>query len=569
MSASTDRPIETGTPGPANPPPAPRRRIWPRVLAIVAAIVVIGLLAAAGGAWWLLATPGGAQFLAGKVRGLLGPGARIERVEGRIGGLMRIGEIEIDQPDLYVRVEDVVLDTAPAPALHGTLEVRRLSARSVEVRTASSAAAAKAPVIFKPPFPVRLQDGRVATLRIGAITPQEKAAQDPAAKRAAREAARAKDLVLHDIVLQGAGDARRWTVTQAAVTSEYGTAHAKGTIGNAKPYALDLQGDAAGSFEEHAYRIAARLGGTLERLEANAEGTVAGTRATARATVEPFAKQPVKSVALDASGVDLAHVKAGLPATRLDVHAALVPEGDDFAGPVRIANAAPGRWDRGALPVTEATTRVSADPSGRVQLSDLRLALAGGGTASGSASAASDGMKADLTLAAVDLSALHSKLQATKLTGSVSVSGDRAAQRFALALEDPRFAVRGNGSLAASRLAIETATVKTGAGAVTAKGTLALDGAKPFRVEGRAEHFDPSALVKTAAGDLNFDFTASGAMGKGGVAGEARVAFAPSRYAGLPLTGHANLAGDARRISAADVHLALGEARIDARGSFG
>jgi translocation and assembly module TamB len=53
------------------------------------------------------------------------------------------------------------------------------------------------------------------------------------------------------------------------------------------------------------------------------------------------------------------------------------------------------------------------------------------------------------------------------------------------------------------------------------------------------------------------------------LSGEARVELAPSRYAGLPASGRIAVAGDASRVSRSDVHLALGEARIDAAGSLG
>jgi translocation and assembly module TamB len=550
---------------PASPPP---RRPWARALAIALLAIVVLVLAVVGIAGWLLGTSGGAQFLASRAGAMLGTGTRIEGVEGRIGGLMRIRAIEIDRPDLYVRVDDVEMDTVALAALHGTLDVRRLAARNVEVRTASSGAAAKAPVIFKPPYPVVLEDGRVGTLRFGAITPGEKAATDPAAKKAAREAARAKDVVLTDLALAGWGDSRRWAIRNAAVTSEYGTAHLKGTIGNASPYRLELDADAAGSVRQRAYRVAAAVRGTLANLEASAKGEVSGAHAQARATLRPFAKQPLESLALDASSLDLASLQAGLPSTRLDVHADLAPQGGGFAGPVRIANTAPGRWDQGALPFTEASGQVAVDPAGSANVGGLQVALAGGGSASGAASVAKEGMKADLHLADVDLAALHGKLQPTKLTGTVSVSGDRAAQRFTVALEDPRFSVEGRGGYGASRLDIETATVRAGAGAVTAKGDASFAGARSFHVEGRAEHFDPSAFVKTAPGDLNFAFTAKGAMA-GGVSGEARVTFSPSRYAGLATTGHVFVSGDAKRISSSDVHLAMGDARLDAHGSFG
>jgi autotransporter translocation and assembly factor TamB len=81
--------------------------MWPRVLAAVVATFAIVVVLAVAVGYWLLATPGGAQFLGGKVASLLGQGARIEGVEGRLGGLLRIHAIEIDRQDLFVHVDDV------------------------------------------------------------------------------------------------------------------------------------------------------------------------------------------------------------------------------------------------------------------------------------------------------------------------------------------------------------------------------------------------------------------------------------------------------------------------------
>ncbi len=553
---------------PAAPPP-PRRRLWPRVLAIVLAVIVILLLAVAAGVYWVLSTPSGAQFVFGKVSGMLGQGARIEGVEGRLGGELRIKTIDIDRPDLYVHVDDVLIETAPLAPLGGRLDVHRLVARNVEVRTASSGAAARVPVSFKPPYPIRLEDGRVGTLRYAAMTPAEKAAKDPAAKRAAREAARSKDLVLRDIVLKGEGDRSRWAISEAAAATEYGQARVKGTLGTTSPFAVAMDGDFAGRLQDRAVHVAAKVRGTLKSLEADAEAELAGTRASARATLEPFATQPVKSVQLDARAVDLAQVRPGLPATRLDVAAKLAPQGKDaFAGPVSIDNAAPGAWDRGRLPFTRAAANARVASDGRVELAQLEVALLGGGAASGNATLAGGRVTARLEVADLDLAALDGALQKTSIGGTLDASGDESSQRFAVALEDPRFGVEGRAVLAAQRLDVETVTVRTGGGAVTAKGGMALSGQRDFRFEGRAEHFDPSAFVKTAAGDLNFAFTATGTAA-GGVSGEARVDIAPSRYAGLPASGHVYVAGNGERIAKGDVHLALGEAHVDARGSFG
>lgn len=549
-------------PPPSAPSPPRRRR---RKLKIAAWIFVVLLLLVAGVAYWIVATPGGAQLVLGRIAGMLGEGTKFEGVEGRLGGRLRIKAIEIDRPDLYVRVEDVDMDTSPP--LRGLLVVHRLHARSVEIRTFSTGAAAAIPVSFKPPYPVRLEDGHIGTLRFGAISKEEKEAKDPAAKRALREASRARDLVLRDIILKGEGDKKEWRIAEAAVASEHGTARIAGTLGNASPFPLDLNGNFAGKLQERAFDVVAKMKGTLNALEANVEGVVAGTRATARATLEPFATPPLKSLDVNARDVDLARLADTLPKTRIAVSARLVPEGKGVAGPVRIENAEPGTWDRGQFPFNVATARVVAGPE-RVDVADLAVSLLGGGSATGRATYRQGSVEADLRVASVDLSALHRELQKTNVTGRVAIAGDRGAQRFDVALKDPRFEVEGRAALANERLEVETARIRTGGGAVVAKGGMALKGRKDFRFEGRAEHFDPSAFVKTAKGDLNFAFVVAGTRGEG-LAGEAKLEIAPSTYAGLPAAGRVNIAGDAKRIAHADVDVMLGEAHLNAKGSFG
>src|SRR3954462_2176750 len=149
---------------------------------LVGAAIVVVLLVGVG--YWIVATPGGAQLVLGRVSGMLGKGARIEGVEGQLGGTLRVKLIVVDRPDFYVRVDDVEMDTAPFGALSGRLLIHKLYARNVEVRTAGAAGAARAPVSFTPPYPVRLEDGRIGTFRHGSISRQ------------------GEDLVLRDIALK-------------------------------------------------------------------------------------------------------------------------------------------------------------------------------------------------------------------------------------------------------------------------------------------------------------------------------------------------------------------------------
>jgi translocation and assembly module TamB len=528
------------------PPPPRRRRRWPW---ITLAVFVALLAVLCAGVYWLVATPGGAQLVFSRVATMLGEGTKFEGVEGQLGGTLRIKAIHIDRPDLYVHIDDVEIDSSPR-FFGGSLIVHRLYARNVEVRTVSSGAAAAVPKSFAPPYAVILEDGRVGTLRLGKKggTPDN-------------------DLVLRDIAVKGEGDKSRWKIDQAAVVTEYGTLKIAGTLGNATPFPLDATGTFAGTFQERAFRIAAKVRGTLKEMVADVDADVGGTRATGNVVLEPFASVLVKTLTVNARDLDLAQVGAQLPHTRLTVEAKLVPDGKAFAGPVRITNAEPGTWDQKRLPFTTATARVVASKE-KVDIHDLAVALLGGGSAAGNATLRGGTVEADLRVADVDLAALQAGLQKTKVTGRVTAAGNHDGQRFDVALKDPRFEIEGRAAIAGERLEVESARIRTGGGSVTAKGGMALAGRKEFRFEGKAEHFDPSAFLKTTKGDLNFTFVTSGSLADG-IAGQAKLDIAPSTYAGLPAAGRVDISGDKRRIASADVDVTLGEARVSAKGSFG
>src|SRR2546423_8506540 len=92
------------------------KRRWLLGLAWTAALGAAVVILAA---WWLIATPGGARLVLDRIALAAGKGARIGGVEGRLGGPLRIGSIEISRPDLDVRIDALAMETEP-------LEWRRL-----------------------------------------------------------------------------------------------------------------------------------------------------------------------------------------------------------------------------------------------------------------------------------------------------------------------------------------------------------------------------------------------------------------------------------------------------------
>jgi translocation and assembly module TamB len=531
----------------------PRRRRW-WLYSLFAVTLVAGLLVL--GVAWLVATPGGARLVLDRVATFLGQGTTLGGVEGSFAGTLRIKSVEVKRPDLFVRIDDLEIERDPASSWWGRAVFRKVHAARVEVRTASSAAAARVPLTFEAPYPLRVEDARAGELRIGAL-----------AKEGALAGA---DLVFSDVRVRGEGDERSWKLEQASASTPWGSVNLSGTLATTAPYTLDLAGDITGERGDLRYKVTARVGGTLERMEAKFEGAERDLELAGTAILEPFKKPALRAATLRTRDLDLRRF-GDLPRTRLTVEANLEPTPNGFAGPVRIVNSDPGPLDRERLPILSAAGRVAwVDQAGeaRVEVADARFDLSGGGAAQGTMRWRPGRLEAQWRVAAMDLAQWHTTLRPTRLTGTISALSEREANRFEVALKEPRFEVQGKAVLAQGRLDVQAVQVKHAGGMVEAKGFVATQDRRDFRFEGRATHFDPAAFAKAASGDLNFDFVASGALSPS-LAGDMRIDLAPSRFAGLPASGNVRLAGDAQRIAAADVKVTLGNSRLEAKGAFG
>src|SRR5215217_4656174 len=126
--------------------PAPRRDSRWLLRALLALLAIV--LVVAGLVTWVFTTPQGARLVLKQAMKVAGDGVRMEGVEGRIGGVLRIKLIEVSRGDIYARVDDFEMDSEPLAPLRGVLVVNRLAARAVELRTASTDATARVPTSF-------------------------------------------------------------------------------------------------------------------------------------------------------------------------------------------------------------------------------------------------------------------------------------------------------------------------------------------------------------------------------------------------------------------------------------
>ncbi|MDP2108396.1 MAG: hypothetical protein Q8J67_05035, partial [Rhodocyclaceae bacterium] len=415
----------------------------------------------------------------------------------------------------------------------GLLEIHRLKAARVELSLADAEPAAP-PAALRLPLAVRVE-----ALEIGILALHDTA--QPAQVRA------------RDLQAAFSSDRTTHRLDALAVTLDAGALTAQGTLAAIAPFALHAEARLVGSGTP-TLSLTAKAGGTLEAITLDVDGQGQNFSIAGQASLRPFAVQPLAALRMTARGLDPRVFVATAPRALLALDVDLAPQDDGaLTGRLRADNAAPAPLDRGGLPFSRAETRLvlhwDASPR-RLRLDGLLLKVGAGGTASGRVDLLwpSDAPwptgDADLKLAQLDPSALHSALRPARLAGRVLMSGDAAAQQATLALVDGAPGKRRLDAQLARRgdtLTLSRLLLAQGAAELTGQGELRLDAERAWRFAGHLRHFDPAAFVAAPQADLNAEFEGSGRLAPQ-LDGRLRFTLGASRLAGEALAGGADLA---------------------------
>jgi translocation and assembly module TamB len=505
------------------------RRIRRPVLLIPTAIV----FALAAAASWLLFSQAGLQRASNWVTWVSDDAVQIEGARGRLFGPLSLERLSIESASNRYILDGLELAWNPMALFDGLLEIHRLKAARVELALADVEPAAP-PAALRPPLAVRVE-----ALEIGIL--------------ALHDTAQPAQVLARDLQAAFSSDRTTHRLDALAVTLDAGALSAQGTLAAIAPFELRAEARLAGSGTP-ALTVAAKAGGTLEAISLDIDGDGQGFSIAGQASVRPFAAQPLAALRMTARGLDPRLFVATAPRALLALDVDLAPQSDGaLAGRLRADNAAPAPLDRGGLPFSRAETRLvlhwDASPR-RLRLDGLLLKVGAGGTASGRVDlvwptdAPWPTGDADLKLAQLDPSALHSALRPAQLAGRVLMSGDATAQQATLALVDgapgkrrldAEFARRGD-TLTLSRLLLAQ-----GAAELTGQGELRLDAQHAWRFAGHLRHFDPAAFVAAPQADLNAEFEGSGRLAPQ-LDGRLRFTLGVSRLAGEALAGGADLA---------------------------
>ena len=175
-------------------------------------------------------------------------------------------------------------------------------------------------------------------------------------------------------------------------------------------------------------------------IEGPPSSTFSAMRASIVAKISPWAKQPVLSAQADFSQLNLALLWPDAPQTLLTGNARVRPQGDNWQGQVKLANALAGPWDKGRLPLDNAQAQVEYS-AGRWAIQSLGAQGAGGrieaqGQLADAASVgALSGWAGQATAQGVNPALVYSRLAPARLDGKLQARAQQQAIVFDASLQ--------------------------------------------------------------------------------------------------------------------------------------
>jgi translocation and assembly module TamB len=541
-------------PSSAVPPPVPQRAPRRRALRIaawtlagigVAVIALVALVALFAG------SETGLPYVLGQLERYSGGRLTIEGAQGSLWSKLNVATLRWKGDATTIVARDVVVEWDPGALTRRELHVIALGARTIDIAVAPSAQSAGAlPRSLGLPLGVVVEHASVTTLdwALGA--------------RKGRATG---------IAFTYRGDAAGHRLDGVTLAFARGRIVGNVRLDAASPFALAGAAGFTGSDDWTGIDAQARMGGTLARIDVDAQGAARDARFDARVRLTPFAAAPIDTLDVDATAIDPATFDAAWPHASLAVGARARPTADGFAGTLSIVNAAPGALDADRLPLSSLASSF-AQRGTTVELTGIDARL-GNGRAHGQATLALDHgeASADLALEDVDLRALHGALAASRVSGGLRARVDAAAQAFDGDLADRArgLALNFAARVENRRVTLTRARLVAAAGTLDGKGQLAFDGARAFTFAGTAARFDPSRLGQFPRASLDGTLQVAGTLAPAWtlvadakLGGDATIGGLAARG-----TAHAALAaGSARDVA---VELAVGDARLALHGNAG
>lgn len=507
---------------------------------LLASLAVAGTVCA--GLLWLGGSNAGLQALTRLASGASGERLRIDAVDGRLLGPLRLGTVRWTTPDVQIAIDQLQLDWSPGALLHGKLRIVELKIGKLRVDSAGRTAETPPPATLRLPLTVDLKKLHISRLEIG-----------PA-------------IALDDLHgrLHSTGEQHRLSDFQAR--SGRLALRGEASLGGNAPLPLSARLAADGQLEQHPLALTLHASGPLARLALSAEASK-GIQGSAHAVLTPFAETPLASAHFALDDIDPATWQPGAPAARLALRADIRPADGGLAGHIALSNRQPGPLDKNRLPLARLDGRLDWRGE-RLKIAGLTARLAGTGQLHGDADWQDGALRLDLAASQLDAAQLHSALRSTRLNGPISATLGSDRQNIRLDLQDAAFKLQAEASHAAAQITVHRLLLVAGRAHLSAHGELGLDAGQAFSIDGELRQFDPSRFARLPAARIDASFGAHGRLAPLPRC-EAQFVLQDSRLAGQPLSGQGSFKIDWPRLPRADLQVALGPNRLAARGAFG
>ncbi len=397
-----------------------------RIVAILFLVLLVALSLLSAGIWWWSGTDGSLAWALQRVA--IWQPVTAEGVTGSLRSGLRIRRLVWEQGALRVEAGDVRIEWSPLALLARELHLRQFTAASVQVtdRRPPQPGPRTPPQSIDPGLQLTLDQVAIGRLRYDGATLLE-----------------ASDLA-GDYLFSG----QQHLLRIGALTVGSGRYQGQAAVGATGPMTVDasVQGTVTtsvpGSTATLPLAFTGAIKGPLARLEALAQVAVAGgpqptpaPGATVTAVLTPWAAQPLPQAQARLQALDLHAFWAQAPQTQLSGIVSVQPAGTaTWALEADLRNAQPGPWDAGRLPL-EQVKAAGQWRDGTALVRSLQAELGGGSLQAEGRWSGATGWTVDGSLRNVDPAALHSKLAATAVGGTVQARQDGKAIAFELALQ--------------------------------------------------------------------------------------------------------------------------------------
>ncbi|KAF3997878.1 translocation/assembly module TamB domain-containing protein [Glaciimonas immobilis] len=432
---------------------------------------------------------------------------------------------------------------------------------------------------------------------------------------------------LSNLSLSGQSDGVHHLVTVEHVDTAFGSVSANLHLEGLAPFVVTGGAELQGAYANEKFQLDAKVSGTLPTLNVALLGTGDKLRANVNVAATPFAPIPFQRIQISADHINPKLFSAGAPSADLKVQADLAPVSATAAatnataataatkapglaasppdasltsvdlallavsGPLRITNAMPGALDKDRLPLTSIDAQVRLDAKSQ-QLSSLHIQLLDKGSLSGKGEYHTEGENKKsgqftFDVAALNLHALHARLQPSRLAGPLSIKLTPDTQLIGLKLADKNLSVSLESLIDPKKIDLRRVELVAGPAHLNVNGNVARNEAMAYDLNAKLRAFDPALWIKSGPAatvkgkkpaiakpakvvpaSINMDLQANGKLSPA-LHLKLKFNILDSQYDNLPMTGSGTINLVDKRLLPSEMQLSVAGNNAQLKGNFG